>query len=115
MCYEIPAENFLANYFENSAQNYVSLPELKKIRKTIELELNHKVYIDLTYESLAEAEAKNPSFFVWDQTLGQICREPDDNSMPNKKYSEKFNWYLPENIAAPYLTLVAQYAISPPK
>jgi hypothetical protein len=110
MCYEIPSENFLANYFASSEQNSVSLPELKDLRRKIELKLNNQVYIDLTYESLIEAEEKNPSLFLWEDD-GRVFRRPNTSKRYYSKRIDKFNWHLPKNIMESYRRLIIQYAL----
>ncbi len=81
MCYEISSENFLANYFANSEQDSVSLSELKVLRKKIESELKNQIYIDLTYDSLAEAELNNPSLFLLEDDGRSFRRNQEKNTI----------------------------------
>ncbi len=102
MCYEISSANFLVNYFANHEKPSVSLSELKDLRKDIEGKLQNQVYIDLTYDSLAEAKEKIPSLRLSQGGMRFLITHCNTKEY----YSEvldSFNWNIPEEIRTSYL------------
>lgn len=109
MCYDISSENLLANFFASHGADKVSIGELKLICKKIEETFDFRLYVNLTFESLLQAQENFPRIFYWNDDW--VERGPDATGSFFSNIDKDFNWRVPQDVRSEYKEIIANYHI----